>query len=107
MPHRPEGDPEEEGANHDLTGHFLLTCSLDRTTKTRWIEAGERALSCPSPTFATRCKFWQFFGFCDPGSRINKGRWFGNACYERLLFSRVKNFSQKSWAVRFCAVRPD
>jgi glyceraldehyde 3-phosphate dehydrogenase len=28
------------------------------------------------PTFATRRKFWQFFGFFGPGSRINKGRWF-------------------------------
>ena len=33
-------------------------------------------LMSPSPSFATRCKFWQFFGFCDPGSRINKGRCF-------------------------------
>ena len=28
-----------------------------------------------SPTFATRCKFRQFFVPGDPGSRINKGRW--------------------------------
>jgi LytS/YehU family sensor histidine kinase len=26
-----------------------------------------------SPTFATGCRFRQFFGFCDPGSRVNKG----------------------------------
>jgi hypothetical protein len=29
-----------------------------------------------NPTFATRRNFRQFFGFCEPGSRINKGRWF-------------------------------
>ena len=31
-----------------------------------------------NPTFATRCKFAQFFGFYGSGSRINKGRWFRN-----------------------------
>jgi hypothetical protein len=49
-------------------------------------------VSSVSPSFATRCKFCQFFEFFGPGSRINKGRWFKRACSEDLPTSQRENF---------------